>query len=101
MFSKTICRWAAKSRSGQQQLKDATHTGRPASTTLSFHMVHIPMPYFLSNIYNYTQSDSFKYGVSIARRLAIAKTRGKCYCQTSGNSTKSGKMLLPDVSFLR
>ena len=37
------------------------------------------------------------YGVAIARRLAIANTRGKCYCQTSGNSTKSGKMLLPDV----
>ena len=34
---------------------------------------------------------------SIARRLAIAQSREKCYCQTSGNSTKSGKMLLPDV----
>ena len=37
------------------------------------------------------------FGVAIARRLAIAKSREKCYCQTSGNSTKSGKMLLPDV----
>ena len=27
----------------------------------------------------------------------IAKTREKCYCQTSGNSKNSGKMLLPDV----
>ena len=31
------------------------------------------------------------------RRLAIAQSREKCYCQTSGNSTKSGKVLLPDV----
>ena len=36
------------------------------------------------------ESDNF-YGVAIARRLAIAKTRGKCYCQTSGNSTKVGE----------
>ena len=37
--------------------------------------------------------------MAIARRLAIAKTREKCYCQTSGNSTKSWKMLLPDVTW--
>ena len=42
------------------------------------------------------ESDNF-YEVAIARRLAIAKTREKCYCQTSGNSTKLGKMLLPGV----
>ena len=34
---------------------------------------------------------------SIDRRLAIAQSREKCYCQTSGNSTNSGKVLLPDV----
>ena len=28
---------------------------------------------------------------SIDRRLAIAQSREKCYCQTSGNSTKSKK----------
>ena len=37
------------------------------------------------------------YGVAIVRRLAIAKTLEKCYCQTSGNGKKSGKMILPDV----
>ena len=31
------------------------------------------------------------------RRLAIAQTREKCYCQTSGNSKISEKLLLPDV----
>ena len=34
---------------------------------------------------------------SIDRRLVIAQSRGKCYCQTSGNNTNSGKVLLPDV----
>ena len=33
---------------------------------------------------------------SFDRRLAIAQSRGKCYCQTSGNSTNSRKVLLPD-----
>ena len=51
---------------------------------------------------------------SIDRRLAIAQSREKCYCQTSGNSTKSGKcyyqtsgnskisgkLLLPDTTGL-
>ena len=35
---------------------------------------------------------------SIARRLAIAQTREKCYCQTSGNSKISGKLLWPDTT---
>ena len=30
---RTICRWIAKSRSGQEQLKNAPHTGSPATTT--------------------------------------------------------------------
>ena len=34
---------------------------------------------------------------SSARRLALAQNREKCYCQTSGNSTNSGKVLLLDV----
>jgi len=29
----TICRWVARFKSGHQQLKDAAHTGRPATTT--------------------------------------------------------------------
>ena len=33
----------------------------------------------------------------IDRRLAIAQSRGKCYCQTSGNSKISEKLLLPDT----
>ena len=37
--------------------------------------------------------------MAIARRLAIAKTREKRYCQTSGNSIKSWKMPLPDVTW--
>ena len=34
---------------------------------------------------------------SIDKRLAIAQSREKCYCQASGNSTNSGTVLLPDV----
>ena len=33
MSYRSICRWVVKSRSGQQQLKDAAHTCRPAITT--------------------------------------------------------------------
>ena len=40
-----------------------------------------------------------KFGKSaIARRLAIARSRRHCYCQTSGYSKISGKLLLPDTS---
>ena len=37
---------------------------------------------------------------AIARRLAIAQSRGKCYCQTSDNSINTVILLLPDVQVL-
>ena len=33
MSHRTICRWVAKFSAGQQQMKDAARTGRPATTT--------------------------------------------------------------------
>ena len=33
MSYRTVCRWVAKFSAGQQQLKDATHQGRPVTTT--------------------------------------------------------------------
>ena len=33
MSHRTVCRWVAKIRAGQQQLKDAARPGRPATTT--------------------------------------------------------------------
>ena len=33
MSRRTVCRWVAKFSAGQQQLKDAAHPGRPATTT--------------------------------------------------------------------
>ena len=33
MCHRTVCRWVAKFRSGQQHIKDAAHTGHPATTT--------------------------------------------------------------------
>ena len=35
MSNRLICRWIAKFRSGQQQLKDAAHTGGAATATES------------------------------------------------------------------
>ena len=34
MSYRMICRWVAKFRRGQQQLKNATHTGRPEQQQL-------------------------------------------------------------------
>jgi len=37
----TICRWVARFKSGHQQLKDAAHTGRPATTTTKHNIERI------------------------------------------------------------
>ena len=42
-------------------------------------------------------SETIFFRVAIARRLAIANSRGISYCQTSGYSKYSGKVPLPDV----
>ena len=68
----TICRWVARFKSGHQQLKDAAHTGRPATTTTKHNIELIRQ--ILEKDARYTVRQLAKMtGLSLARIHCILK----------------------------
>ena len=68
----SICRWVAQFKSGNQQLKDAAHIGRPATTTTKHNIERIRQ--ILENDARYTVRQLARMtNLSLARVHCILK----------------------------